>query len=94
MKDIFYVYEHWRPDKDICFYVGKGRGKRAYNFAQRSVHHKRIVNKLSRLGMCVEVRLVASGLQESVAFAIERQRIAFWRSVGVAIINKTGELSL
>jgi hypothetical protein len=20
----FYVYEHWRPDKDICFYVGEG----------------------------------------------------------------------
>ena len=22
--EIFYVYEHWRPDKSVCFYVGKG----------------------------------------------------------------------
>ena len=20
---VFYVYEHWRPDLDVCFYVGK-----------------------------------------------------------------------
>jgi len=26
---MYYVYEHWRPDKDICFYVGKGKGSRA-----------------------------------------------------------------
>ena len=26
---IFYVYEHWRPDKDTCFWVGKGKGDRA-----------------------------------------------------------------
>lgn len=24
MKNNFYVYEHWRLDKDECFYVGKG----------------------------------------------------------------------
>ena len=29
LADIFYVYEHWRPDKNVCFYVGKGKGKRA-----------------------------------------------------------------
>jgi hypothetical protein len=22
------VYEHWRPDKDVCFYVGRGRKRR------------------------------------------------------------------
>lgn len=29
---IFYVYEHWRPDKDVCFYVGKGSKGRARTF--------------------------------------------------------------
>lgn len=29
MKNNFYVYEHWRLDRDECFYVGKGTGKRA-----------------------------------------------------------------
>lgn len=27
---IFYVYEHWRLDRDECFYVGKGQRKKAY----------------------------------------------------------------
>ena len=26
----FYVYEHWRRDTRVCFYVGKGSGPRAY----------------------------------------------------------------
>lgn len=26
--DTFYVYEHWRPDKGECFYVGKGKKHR------------------------------------------------------------------
>jgi hypothetical protein len=26
----FYVYEHWRPDVDLPFYVGKGKGGRAW----------------------------------------------------------------
>lgn len=87
-KGLFYVYEHWRPDKDICFYVGKGKGRRAYIF-DRCKHYNRIVAKLARLGMCVEVRLVQSGLEESVAFALEVLRIAFWRSVGVQLTNQT-----
>lgn len=28
----YYVYEHWRPDKSACFYVGKGKyQKRAFD---------------------------------------------------------------
>jgi hypothetical protein len=33
----FYVYEHWRPDKDVCFYVGKGHGRRAYKTAGKGL---------------------------------------------------------
>jgi hypothetical protein len=84
----FYVYEHWRPDKDVCFYVGKGRGNRAYNFRRRLLYN-RVVRKLAVIGMCVEVRMVASGLSEQDAFAIECHRIAFWRSVGSDLTNVT-----
>jgi hypothetical protein len=91
MKDdlTFYVYEHWRPDIDICFYVGKGRKKRAYNFKRNNRHHRHIVDKLSSLGMCAEVKLVQSGLSESEAFALEKTRIAFWLSSGVELTNRT-----
>lgn len=52
MTNKFYVYEHWRPDKDICFYVGKGKGRRANVMYGRGSHHERIQAKLKRLGMC------------------------------------------
>lgn len=86
----FYVYEHWRPDTDTCFYVGKGHGSRAYNFKRKhNIRHRNIVKKLIKLGMCAEVRMVASSLTEEVAFKSEIERIAFWRSLGVNIVNKT-----
>ena len=89
MSHRFYVYEHWRPDKDICFYVGKGKGRRANVMYGRGSHHERIQEKLKRLGMCVEVRLVMEGLSEEKAHAIEMGRIAWWRCQGVELVNKT-----
>ena len=87
MSNRFYVYEHWRPDRDECFYVGKGKGKRAYEMNRNNPHHRNIIKKLQSLGMCAEIRLVADGLEESDAFAMEIERIAFWRSIGVNIVN-------
>jgi hypothetical protein len=83
----FYVYEHWRLDRDECFYVGKGKDKRAYNIYNRNTHHKAIMAKLSREGSGMEVRMVATGLTEDEAFYIEIERIAFWREVGVDLAN-------
>jgi hypothetical protein len=85
---IFYVYEHWRPDKDVCFWVGKGHGNRSRDF-RRNFHYNNIVKKLTRLGMCVEVRMVQSGLSEGAAFALEKERIAFWRGAGILLSNYT-----
>lgn len=85
----FYVYEHWRLDRDECFYVGKGRGNRAYSMKDRNRHHKAIVAKLSRIGSAFEVRIVASGLIESDAFDMEKERIRFWRDAGVDLANMT-----
>lgn len=85
----FYVYEHWRPDKDVCFYVGKGMGRRANDMACRNPHHKNIQKKLARLGMCVEVRMVLEGLSEDEAFYEEAVRVGFWRDIGVPLANLT-----
>lgn len=87
--NIYYVYEHWRTDKDECFYVGKGKGKRAYNVNNRNPHHKAIMAKLSREGFAMEVKIVASGLTEEEAFNLEIDRIAFWRSSGADLVNMT-----
>ena len=85
----FYVYEHWRLDRDECFYVGKGKGKRAYRMRDRNPHHCAIMNKLSRDGSGMEVRMVATGLTEEDAFSLEVERIAFWRKVGADLANLT-----
>ena len=90
MGGLFYVYEHWRPDRDICFYVGKGKGRRANLMYGRSSYHTRVQKKLARQGMCVEVRLVADCLDEDDAFDLEIERIAFWRGQGVALANISG----
>ena len=85
----YYVYEHWRGDRDECFYVGKGRGVRAHNMSRRNAHHKAIQSKLSRLGMAVEVRLVAFGLSQKEAFKVEMERIAFWRAMNIDLTNQS-----
>jgi len=87
MKNNFYVYEHWRLDRDECFYVGKGTGKRAYVLDGRNKYHKAICSKLSRIGSAFEVRIVASGLTEDAAFQLEIDRIKFWREANVELAN-------
>lgn len=89
MRKDFYIYEHWRPDKDVCFYVGKGCGRRSKVLYARGMHHERIARKLIRLGMPIEVRVVCKGLSETKAFILETKRIAYWRSIGIKLINRT-----
>ena len=85
----FYVYEHWRLDRDECFYVGKGMKNRAYKMRDRNAHHRAIMGKLFREGSGMEVRMVATGLTEDEAFALEVERIAFWREAGADLVNQT-----
>lgn len=89
MNRKFYVYEHWRPDLDLCFYVGKGQRNRATSMKGRHPAHQRVVADLSAQGMCVEVRMVESGLTEEEAFDVERYRIGIWREMGVGLVNQT-----
>jgi hypothetical protein len=75
-----YIYEHWRPDKNACFYVGKGSGSRA-NLCwgtARNEHHRRVVGKLHRNGMSVGIKIVLDGLSDKEAFEKEQERIAFY----------------
>lgn len=89
MKNKFYVYEHWRPDKDLPFYVGKGKGSRAQSSVGRNKHYKNIVSKLMAMGMCIEVRMVECGMDEKSALALEVEKIASWKALGVKLVNIT-----
>lgn len=83
-----FVYEHWRLDRDECFYVGMGRVKsRPYDMKKRNRHHKAIVAKAFREGFAVEVRIVATGLTWEEAATLEKDRILFWRNAGIDLAN-------
>jgi hypothetical protein len=85
----FYVYEHWRLDRDECFYVGKGKGGRAYKMRDRNRFHTAIVQKVQRDGFAIEVKIVSFGLTEEAAFALEKERVTFWREAGADLANAT-----
>jgi hypothetical protein len=81
------VYEHWRLDKNLPFYVGYGDPKRPYDLVNRNPHHKYTVAKLVRLGVKPEIRIVAKSLTYDEATSLEIELIAFWRSTGVKLTN-------
>lgn len=88
-QPIFYVYEHWRPDKNECFLVGKGHGDRAYSFRKRNPWHQKVVAFLRKSGLEPEVRIVFAGMVEREALDLEIAWIAFWRAQGVTLCNVT-----
>lgn len=84
-----YVYEHWRPDLNAPFWVGKGTGFRYRVYKRRSnTHYNGIVAKLRSAGLDVEVRFVAVDLSDEQAFTIEVERMHFWRESGITLANK------
>jgi hypothetical protein len=90
--NVFYVYEHWRPDTGVCFYVGKGKDKRAWDMkSMRNCHHMAIASKLTSLGMCVDVRIVIDKLSETTAFNLEIDRIALYGIENLANMTSGGD---
>lgn len=81
----FYVYIHKKPD-GTPFYVGKGTGDRAYQFAKRTQWHKNIVAKYGKNNIIVEI---VNCLNESQAFDLEKIYIKQFKHDGVCLVNLT-----
>ena len=68
----FYVYVHIRLDNNTVFYVGKGKGDRAYNLDRGNFHN----------GVCKEhgckVEIIKDNLTESQAFRLESKMIKYY----------------
>ena len=83
-----YVYEHWRPDTQQPFWVGKGtRGRYLVFRRRRNPHYTAVIAKLDQLGLKPEARIVADNLTDQEAFALEIERIAHWKNEGVRLCN-------
>lgn len=90
--NIFYVYEHWRPDKNVCFYVGKGKNKRAWDMKNmRNQYFKSVVSKLLSLGLCVDVRIISKELSNEDAIKLEMERILFYGIENLTNMTAGGE---
>lgn len=85
----FYVYEHWRPDTNECFYVGKGQGRRCYKIKDRNKAYNEVCEYLAGRGLSIEVRLIKTNLDEKQAFDLEKERISFWRGSNIVLCNRT-----
>jgi hypothetical protein len=69
----FYAYTHSRPDGSV-FYVGKGTGRRAWNFTHgRNPHHRSIIKKHGAENIIVTIHPCAD---EAAAFELEMKLIA------------------
>lgn len=84
---MFYVYEHWRPDRDEPFYVGKGSFDRACRIKRRNLYHSHIVSFLEKSGFSVNIVIIGEFASEEDAFLLEIERIKFWKSQNIKLAN-------
>jgi hypothetical protein len=90
-ENIFYVYEHWRPDTGVCFYVGKGRDRRAWDMKNdRNARHTSVVSKLISMGLAADVRVIVKDISSETACSLERDRIAFHGVETLTNMNRGG----
>lgn len=87
------VYEHWRPDLNICFYVGmskKNPDTRPYEKVRDNRRHKRVQRSLAKKGLSFIVKIIWNDLPEDSVDAYEKMRIAYQRAlVGEKLTNET-----
>ena len=69
----FYVYLHRKKTTGEVFYVGKGKGRRAWQHSDRSDYWKKVANKHGYL-----VELFQNNIQEWYAFELERELISYY----------------
>ncbi len=79
---MYYVYEHIRADTKEPFYIGKGKGKRAYTTYDRNKYWWNIANKHGR-----EVNILEYFNEEAEAYRREREIEVEYRAKGYKLCN-------
>ena len=83
---MYYIYLHKKKTTGEIFYVGKGKGRRAFSRDNRNPFWYNVVEKHD-----FTVELVATDLQEWYAFELEKELISYYgkRSEGGILVNIT-----
>lgn len=84
MNTGFYTYAHYRKSDNLCFYIGKGQKRRAYerNSDRRSEHWLRTAEKHG-----CDVEILAHWKTEDEAFEHEKILISAFRKMGHPLVN-------
>ena len=85
-RNDFYVYIHTRATHGTIFYVGKGKGKRAWSKFNRNKHWKHIVAKYG-----YNVVIVQEDLTEEQAFMLEKEIITALGKENLCNLTDGGE---
>lgn len=81
---MFYTYAHYKPDNSV-FYIGKGRGRRAWAKDNRNPHWRHVVAKHGEH----KVEVLAQWPTEQEAFEHEKFLIWCFRKMGCSMANIT-----
>ena len=81
---MFYVYQHRKADTNDIFYVGKGKGTRAFNATKRNPYWKRVVAKHG-----FNVEIIVDNLDEEFSFLVEMETIDAYKKRGITLSNLT-----
>ena len=85
MNAQYYSYIQCKPNGSP-FYVGKGKGRRGYDFRKRSHHYKNIITKYGAKNILVGKIDCSS---EEIAFELEKGLIKCLRRSAAKLCNKT-----
>jgi hypothetical protein len=80
----YYTYLHTRNDTGAVFYVGRGMGRRAYDFEGRNSWWKNVVNNHGRT-----VHVLDYFDNDEDVNCQERWLISLYRNLGVTLVNLT-----
>ena len=80
----FYVYRYIRLDTNIPFYIGKGKGDRAYNIKKRNTIFKSIIKSTS-----YRVEIIINNIDEKTAFKKEIEFIKLYKEYNLCEANLT-----
>ena len=79
---MYYVYQHKTADTNSIFYIGKGKGKRAFTKCNRSQYWKNVVAKHG-----LQIDFVVKDVDEELAFLVEAECIDQNKKLGIKLIK-------